>query len=82
MWLRIYRALFYVDVNQHPSYAQSMKKSTAVKKAKSAYKLAALLGVTRQAVSKWGAQVPPARVEQLRELRPEWFAVRSEKPTA
>jgi predicted transcriptional regulator len=50
-----------------------MKKSTAVKKAKSAYKLAQLLGITRQAVSKWGDDVPPAQVERLRELRPTWF---------
>lgn len=51
-----------------------MKKSAAVKKAKSAYKLAQILGVTRQAVSKWGdGDVPPAQVEKLRELRPGWF---------
>lgn len=50
-----------------------MKKTTAVKKARSAYKLAAMLGITRQAVSKWGKSVPPDRVTQLRGLHPEWF---------
>jgi predicted transcriptional regulator len=58
-----------------------MKKSTAVKKAKSAYKLAQLLGITRQAVSKWGdGDVPPAQVAKLQELRPEWFRRQSPRP--
>jgi len=35
--------------------------------------LAKLLGITRQAISQWGGQVPQARVWQLRALRPEWF---------
>jgi len=35
--------------------------------------LAKLLGITRQAISQWGDQVPKARVWQLMALRPEWF---------
>jgi DNA-binding transcriptional regulator YdaS (Cro superfamily) len=35
--------------------------------------LARLLGISSAAVSQWGAQVPEARVWQLRVLRPEWF---------
>lgn len=29
--------------------------------------------LTRQAVSKWGKNLPPLRVYQLKELRPAWF---------
>ena len=36
--------------------------------------LAQLLGISTQAVYKWGRYVPAARVEQLRRLRPEWLA--------
>lgn len=51
-----------------------MNKSEAVKKATSAYKLAKMLGVSRQAVSKWpGDHLPPKRLEQLKAVRPEWF---------
>jgi predicted transcriptional regulator len=61
-----------------------MKKRTAVKKAKSAYKLAQILGITRQAVSKWpsDAEIPVAQEAKLRELYPQWFAVRVEKVRA
>lgn len=50
-----------------------MNKSTAVKKAKSAYKLAQILGISRQAVSKWHGQIPVAQEEKLMKIRPEWF---------
>jgi predicted transcriptional regulator len=61
-----------------------MKKRTAVKKAKSAYKLAQILGITRQAVSKWPAdsEIPQAQESKLRELHPEWFAARASKAEA
>lgn len=50
-----------------------MKKSTAIKKAGSAYRLAKLLGISKQAVSKWPEKVPEQREVQLRELQPRWF---------
>ena len=50
-----------------------MNKSTAIKLAGSATALAGLLKISRQAVEKW-EKLPPLRVYQLRELRPEWFA--------
>lgn len=36
--------------------------------------LADLLGISTQATYQWKRKLPPARVEQLRALRPEWFA--------
>lgn len=54
-------------------YDGGMKKSTAVKKAGSAYRLAKLLGISKQAVSKWPETVPPLRVFQLERMHPEWF---------
>lgn len=56
-----------------------MNKSTAVRKAKTAYKLAKMLGISRQAVSKWRGQIPAAQEENLRKIRPEWFAIKSEE---
>jgi transcriptional repressor of cell division inhibition gene dicB len=50
-----------------------MTKDQAVAKAGSATKLAAILGVTKQAVSMWGDELPPLRVYQLREKKPHWF---------
>jgi DNA-binding transcriptional regulator YdaS (Cro superfamily) len=50
-----------------------MDKVDAIKKAGSAKALAELLGITRAAVSQWGDRVPPARVWQLKALRPKWF---------
>jgi hypothetical protein len=49
-----------------------MNKSQLLKKAGGASALAALLGVSRQAVYKWST-VPPLQLYRLRELRPEWF---------
>jgi hypothetical protein len=51
-----------------------MNKATAIKRAGSITALASLLNIKRQAVSKWPEEVPPLRVYQLKELRPEWFA--------
>lgn len=56
-----------------------MYKSTAVKKAGSAYRLAKILGISRQAVSKWRGQVPTAQEQKLHSLRPAWFAIKSAK---
>jgi DNA-binding transcriptional regulator YdaS (Cro superfamily) len=50
-----------------------MDKEKAIKLAGSASALAELLGITRAAVSQWGNDVPPARVWQLKALRPKWF---------
>lgn len=63
-----------VDSQRTKGYYKPMKKSTAVKKARSAYKLAQMLHISRQAVSKWGDRIPAARVLELQALRPEWFA--------
>lgn len=41
--------------------------------------LADLLGISRQAVHRWGPLVPEMRVYQLRALRPSWFT--SKKPS-
>ena len=49
-----------------------MDKSKAIKLAGSAAELARLLGITRQAVSKWDA-IPQLQVYRLREMRPRWF---------
>ena len=49
-----------------------MTKDDAIKRAGSEARLAALLGVTRQAVNKWDA-IPPLRLYQLRELKRHWF---------
>jgi hypothetical protein len=50
-----------------------MNKSYVIKIAGGVGELADLLKITRQAVSKWPKRIPPLRVYQLRELRPEWF---------
>ena len=50
----------------------AMTKDEAIKRAGSEARLAALLGVSRQAVNKWES-IPPLRVYQLRELRRHWF---------
>ena len=50
-----------------------MKKTTAIKKAGSAYKLAKMLGISKQAVSKWPEKIPEQREAQLRESNPKWF---------
>jgi DNA-binding transcriptional regulator YdaS (Cro superfamily) len=50
-----------------------MDKKQAIEKAGSAMALAKLLGITRQAISQWGDALPPARLWQLKALRPKWF---------
>jgi DNA-binding transcriptional regulator YdaS (Cro superfamily) len=50
-----------------------MDKKQAIEKAGSAMALAKLLGITRQAISQWGDDVPAARLWQLKALRPKWF---------
>ena len=50
-----------------------MKTLDACHLAGSAAKLAALLGITKSAVSQWGEDVPEMRVFQLKVLKPEWF---------
>ena len=57
-------------------YDADMKKRTAIKKAGSAYRLSKMLGISRQAVSKWPDDVPLLRVYQLQEKHPEIFGVR------
>ena len=56
-----------------------MKKSTAIKLAGSGSELARILGVKRQAIQGWGDTVPPLRVYQLKERKPEWFTQESPK---
>jgi DNA-binding transcriptional regulator YdaS (Cro superfamily) len=50
-----------------------MDKEQAIKLAGSAVALSKLLGISRAAVSQWGADLPQARVWQLMALRPKWF---------
>lgn len=50
-----------------------MTKAEAVAKAGGVNKLARLLGVSPQAVSKWPAEIPELRVYQLRVRKPSWF---------
>ena len=53
-----------------------MTKDEAIRRAGSASNLARMLGVTRQAVSKWGDDLPALRRYQLKEMRPHWFRKR------
>jgi len=54
---------------------QNMETIDAINLAGSGTKLAQLLGVSRSAISQVkNKQLPPLRVYQLRELKPEWFA--------
>lgn len=56
-----------------------MNIQTALAKATSISRLAKICGVNRQAAQQWvkKGRLPKARVKQLRELRPEWFAAPS-----
>jgi len=51
-----------------------MDKKTAIELAGGAAKLAALLGISKGAVSLWDSDIPEARVWQLKVLKPEWFS--------
>jgi hypothetical protein len=55
-----------------PSYTQNMDKQTAITLAGSQSELARILGIKRAAVWHWKT-IPPLRIYQLKELRPEWF---------
>ncbi len=51
-----------------------MKKTDAIRLAGSPLKLAEILGISRQAVSKWpGEHVPELQIYRLRERKPRWF---------
>ena len=50
-----------------------METKTAIAKADGIRKLAEMLGLSTQAVYAWGKDVPPLRMYQLRDLRPDWF---------
>jgi len=50
-----------------------MDTQQAIEKAGSAMALAKLLGITRQAISQWGKELPQARLWQLKALKPSWF---------
>jgi DNA-binding transcriptional regulator YdaS (Cro superfamily) len=50
-----------------------MSKEFAIYKAGSIGALAKLLGISRAAISQWGATIPQARAWQLKALHPEWF---------
>ena len=68
----------YVDSRRAAVPSWGMKKSEAIKLAGSGSALAALLGLTRAAVSKWRV-IPPLRLYQLQEIRPEWFRPRQKR---
>lgn len=53
-----------------------MTKDQAIAKAGNASRLAEILGVSKQAVSMWGQQMPLLRVYQLKERKPGWFRKR------
>ncbi|WP_083772040.1 Cro/CI family transcriptional regulator [Paraburkholderia phytofirmans] len=60
-----------------------MTKSELVDRAGGVRRLAAILRVSSQAVSRWPNDgVPPLRLYQLRERRPEWFEEPSGHVTA
>lgn len=50
-----------------------MKKQDAIKLAGSQSELAKLLGISRQAVSKWPDEIPALQFYRLKEMRPRWF---------
>ncbi len=52
---------------------KQIKTAKVVKLAGSIPDLARLLGISRQAVSKWGLTVPELQCYRLQDLKPEWF---------
>ncbi|MGI9143114.1 MAG: Cro/CI family transcriptional regulator [Fluviibacter sp.] len=50
-----------------------METAEAIRLAGSQSELARILRITQAAVAQWGANVPEARVWQLKVLRPDWF---------
>lgn len=59
-----------------------MHTEHAIKLAGSATALAEILGITLSAISQWGENIPELRVYQLRELKPDWFALATAKAGA
>lgn len=59
-----------------------MKTSQAIKRAGSVILLARLLGITHQAIYKWGDEVPSSSEARLRFMRPEWFRKRADRATS
>ena len=57
-----------------PGVRCGMDKETAIKKAGSVRKLAAMFGIKHQAVYAWRT-IPQLRVYQLRQMKPHWFRV-------
>jgi hypothetical protein len=49
-----------------------MTKEQAITLAGTAMALSKILDIKRQAISQW-TEIPPARLWQLKVLRPEWF---------
>ena len=49
-----------------------MDKQTAITLAGSQSELARILGIKRAAVNHWKT-IPPLRIYQLKEFKPEWF---------
>lgn len=62
-----------LDLRSPGCHYMPMKKSTAIKKAGNAYRLAQILGIKRQSVHKWGENIPTLREYQLKVERPDWF---------
>lgn len=54
-------------------YASRMELNSLIKRAGSVRAIAEALGLTTQAVYKWGGTIPKLRVYELKELRPAWF---------
>jgi hypothetical protein len=54
------------------AYHFAMTKDQAIALAGTSMALAKMLGIQRQAVYQW-TEIPPARLWQLKVLRPEWF---------
>ena len=50
-----------------------MTKKQLLKLAGGARAVALILGISTQAVAKWGRKVPDKRIAQLQAAHPEWF---------
>lgn len=59
---------------RRPGSLPPITTADAITKAGSISALARILGISRVAVHKWGETPPPARMWQLMQIRPEWFA--------
>jgi hypothetical protein len=59
---------------RHAGPMPAISTVDAITRAGSISALARLLGISRVAVHKWGETPPPARMWQLMQIRPEWFA--------